>query len=248
MAFRSHGFGRYQAGEDDLVIVSSTYQGGGPLVIVCHGFGGVASTYAPAHLRRDLALLADAGCVVIAGALGGISTFGNDASLTATANLRTWAESAWDADISRVALIGDSMGGMGALNYHWRNTGHVRCSVIRQPVVAADSLHDRDPSGLGAAIDTAYGGGAAWDAAKADRDPSAAGPAALIAEFADDVRLFYSTNDLVILPSEVASFTALTGVRAMPLGPIGHANDSLAAALPARYEAEWIMSKLEVAA
>lgn len=242
MTLRSFGTGRTHTGEGDMAIVASGYQGGGPLVVVCHGAGGSHATYSPPAMRRDLDLLARSGCVVVVADLGGTNTWGNDSFLARVASARTYAQTVWDADLTRMALIGDSMGAMAALNYHWRNPTLVRCSALRIPVVAADALHDRTPAGLGALIDIAYGG--AWEANVATRDPSAAGPAALIAGFAADVRVWYSTDDTTVLPADITAFTAATGVRAIPLGAIGHSDPALAAAVQAQTQAAWIWSRL----
>src|SRR5688500_12413786 len=137
-----------------------------------------------------------------------------------------------------MAMIGDSMGAQGALIYMVANLAQVACVVGRIPVVAADALHDRQPAGLGLLIDSAYGSSANWEAAKATKDPSAAGPAAAIAAVADRVRLWFSTDDPTVLPDvDIAAFTAATGVEARPLGAIGHSQDTLGPAVDAHNQA-----------
>lgn len=245
MARLSTGTGRYHSGETDTVIVANAYQGGGPLVVVCHGTAQTSVTYAdtPAN-RRDLEYLADRGCVVvIPDFLGGNGTWGSDAALTRIDEVRTYAAATWDADLTRMGFIGDSSGAMDALNYHWRNPSLVRCTAGRIPVVAADALHDRNVL-LAALINSAYTNEAGWDAAKANRDPSASGPTALIEAFADDVRLWYSTNDTIVLPSDIQAFVNLTGVRAIPLGAIGHDQTALSAAIHADAQAAWMWHRL----
>jgi len=243
MTRRTSGVGRYAGSERDLVWTSSDFTSGGPLVIVAHGLLGGTANYQPGNARRTMDLLADAGCVVVAADLGGASTWANDTFLERVANVINWARLTYGADTSRVAFIGDSMGAMGALNWAWRNTAQFACASLRVPVVAADALHDRNGA-IGTAIDAAYGSLANWNAAVATRDPSASGPAALIAEFADDVRLWYSTDDPTVLPADIAAFTAATGVRAQPLGAVQHDEADIYAAIPAEYEARWILSRL----
>jgi pimeloyl-ACP methyl ester carboxylesterase len=238
MARRSTGSGRYHTGEIDCTIVSNTYAGNGPLVVVCHGVGATSADYndTPAN-RRDLELLADTGCVVVIPDFTGSSgTWGNDTLLARMAEVRTYAAATWDADLTRMALIGDSAGAMDALNYHWRNPSLVAATVGRIPVVAADAVHDRNAL-LGALIDAAYGD--AWDASKADRDPSAAGPAALIEAIAQNVRVWYSTDDTIVLPADVTSFATATGVRATPIGAVGHTFNQI----HAHAQAAWIWSR-----
>lgn len=242
MGRRSRGVGRYAAGEADVVITSSAYAGGGPLVVVCHGFAASPANYStPAH-RADLDLLAETGCVVVIGALGGASTWGNDTFLARLDDIRTWAASAYGADLTRMALVGDSMGGMGALNYAWRHPALVHAVALRVPVVAADALHDRD-AGLGAAIDDAYGGPAAWEGThKVLHDP-ALNTAAITAFGASKVRAWYSTDDPTVLPADIAAFTAATGVRAVPLGAVAHDEASVYSAVHAHDQATWIWSQ-----
>lgn len=243
MPRRSRGTGRYAASEADMVITSSSYSGGGPLVIVCHGFGATPANYSPPANRRDLDLLAETGCVVVIGALGGTGTWGNDTFLARLADLRTWAASAYGADLARMALIGDSMGAMGALNYAWRNPSLVAACALRVPVVAADALHDRDPVGLGASIDAAYGGSTTWeDTHKAQRDPSL-NTSAITAYGASKVRIWYSTDDPTVLPSDITAFVAATGVRAVPLGAVAHNEAAIYNAVHAEDQATWIWSQ-----
>jgi pimeloyl-ACP methyl ester carboxylesterase len=240
VARRSTGTGRYHTGEIDTTIVSATYQGNGPLVIVCHGAGTTSATYSDTPTNRaDLELLADTGCVVVVPDFTGSSgTWGNDTALSRIAEVRTYAAASWDADLTRMAFIGDSAGAMDALNYHWRNPSLVAATVARIPVVAADLLHDRNAL-LGGLIDTAYTDGAGWDAAKANRDPSATAPAALIEAVADNVRVYYSTDDTIVLPSDITAFVNLTGVRAIPIGAVGHTFNQV----HAQAQAAWLWNR-----
>lgn len=248
MTRRSRGTGRYFTGEKDITITSSTYAGGGPLVVMLHGYGTGASDFSNPSTRTDLDLLAATGCVVVIADAGGTNTWGLDTVVHPTsgriAAIRTWAASAWGADPDRMALIGDSMGAMNALGYTWRSPSTVKAVACRLPVVAADALHDRDPAGLGAAIDAAYGSQANWEADKANRDPSATGNAAAIAAVRDRVRIWYSGNDSVVLPADIAAYVSATGVRAVPLGDIGHDAAAFATAMDDYGQARWIWSRL----
>ena len=177
MTLRDSGVSRAHAGEADMVIVPQRWTGGGPLVLVCHGAGGAPASYYSPSGRRDLDLLADTGCCVLIADLGGTNTWANDTFIARVGEARTYASTTWGADITRMAMIGDSMGAQGALIYMVANPTLVACVAGRIPVVAADALHDRQPAGLGLLIDSAYGSSANWEAAKATKDPSAAGPA-----------------------------------------------------------------------
>lgn len=247
MTARSYGAGRIAAAENDLVITAPSYAGGGPIVVVCHGAGGTTANYSPAAHRRDLDLLALSGCVVVVGDLGGANTWASDTVVHATTGrIRAaidYAASAWDGDLDRVALIGDSMGAMNALNFMWRApAGTVKAAALRVPVVAADALHDRN-AGIAALMDAAWGSSANWEAAAPTRDPSAAANATAIAGFADSVRLWYSTNDPTVLPADITAFTAATGVEARPLGAVAHVEASIFAAVHPQDQAGWIWSR-----
>jgi len=238
------GLGRYFAAESDLVIVSSTYSTGGPLVIVCHGAGQTPANYALLSANADLKMLADSGCVVVVPELAGVNTWGLDSvvhpSTGRIAAVRTWAAGApYFADTSRMALIGDSMGGQNAILYHRLIPANVKCTVLRCPVVAADALHDRD-AGFATLINTAYGSGPNWEAAVPTKDPSHANQTAVISTFASKVRVFYSTNDATVLPADVTSFAAATGVSIRPMGAVSHSPTSV----HARAQNDFIWSKL----
>jgi len=231
-------------GETALVIVSSTYGGGGPLVMVAHGTGSSPSFYLPSTMRRDLDMLASIGCVVLIPDLGGANTWGLDLAVHPStgriATARTWAAANYGADLTRMALIGDSMGGQNAILYHRLIPANVKCTVLRCPVVAADALHDRDGAGLGALMNAAYGSAPNWEAAVPTKDPSHANQTAVISTFASKVRAFYSTNDPNILTSDVTNFAAATGVSIRPMGAVGHSPTSV----HARAQADFIWSKL----
>jgi len=228
-----------------MVLTSATYSGGGPLVIVCHGAGQTPANYATGPQRQDLDMLADSGCVVVVADLGGINTWGLDTVVHPTtgriAAVRTWAATAYEADLTRMALIGDSMGGQNAILYHRLAPANVKCTVLRAPVVAADALHDREPAGLGLLMNIAYGSAGNWEAAVPTKDPSHANQTAVIAGFADNVRIWYSTNDPTILPADVFSFATATGVDLRIMGAVGH--DPVK--VDPRAQAEWIWSRLD---
>lgn len=243
----SYGNGRVGAGEDDFIITADGYQGGGPIVVVCHGAGGGSSAYAAPANRRDLDYLANTGCVVVVADLGGPQTWALDLVVhPTTGRIKAaidHAVAAWGGNANRVALMGDSMGGMNVLNYMWRApAGSVKAAAIRLPVVAADALHDRN-AGIAAFMEVAWGSPAGWEAAAPSRDPSAPANAALIAAFKDSVRIWYSTDDPIVLPADIAAFTATTGVVARPLGAVAHTDTLVYPAVHAQDQANWIWSR-----
>lgn len=248
MPVRSYAVGRAHAGEADLVLTANDYAGGGPLVIVAHGAGGSPDDYLIPANRRDLDLLAEAGCVVVIAALGGLSTWATDTVVHPTTGriteVRTYAASTWDTDDDRVVLIGDSMGGQNVLIYPTLlpegERESIRAVVARIPVVRADALHDRN-AGLGFLIDSAWGSGANWDAAVPTRDPISPAPAAAIASMRDRVLIYYSDEDTTIIPADVDAYVAATGVEARLLeGNVPHAHGYI----PPHDQASWVCSRL----
>lgn len=240
MAYRTAGTGAYASNEKHLVITSTSYAGNGPLVIVGHGAGDNAWVYnTAASYRRDLEVLADAGCVVVAADLGGAS-WANDTFLARTADVISWAASTWDANTTRVSWIGDSMNGGAALNWAWRNTSQIGALALRVPGVAYNNIYNRIPS-LAASMDAAYGGN--WAANVATRDPMA--NTASIVPFASRVRLYYSTNDpFISLAQDIEPFVDATGVRAIPLGDVGHDPALVYPAVHGQAQAQFILSQI----
>ena len=239
MAHRSFGEDAIATDEKHMVITSASYQGGGPLVIVGHGAGDDAWVYANPAYRGDLEVLADAGCVVISADLAGPS-FGNDDFLDAVDDTITWAASAWDANTTSVSWIGDSMNAGGALNWAWRNTSQIGGLALRVPAVAYDNIYDR-AGFIADLMDDAYAGD--WAGNAADRDPTAITD--LIVPFAWRVRLYYSTNDpLVSKTEDIDPFVDATGVRAVPLGAVGHDPATVYPAVHAQSQAQFILSQI----
>jgi hypothetical protein len=231
-------------GQRILTLTAPGYTAGGPLVMVGHGFAADHTFYQPPDRRRDLELLAETGCVVVIADLGS-NAWCNDDFLDAADTAIAYAADRYSADVSRVAWVGDSMNGAGALNWRWRHPTTGGPCALRLPSVALDALHDRDePAGIAAAMEGAYGGESEFEAAMPTRDPSHPDNTALIAAFADDIRIWHSTDDPVILPADITAFVAATGVRAIPLGEVAHDPALVYPAIHAHAQAEWIWSRL----
>lgn len=252
MARRIYGIGRTHTGERDITILPPMWQGTGPGAVVVHGVGTTPDTYRPPGFRRDLDLLAGpdgltgsngAGFAVTVPELGGVNLWPTDTVLDRIGEAVDYLTGTVGVDPGRVVLVGDSAGAAAALIYLVANPTEIQAVAGRLPAVALDAMHDRDPAGLGALMDTAFGDTAAWEAAKTTRDPSAAGPAAAIAGMADRVRLWWSTDDDVVLPGDVAGFVALTGVEAVSVGAVDHAIDGFSEGI-ALAQAEWLLSRV----
>ena len=222
MPRRTRGTGGYTPPEKHIVITASTYQGGGHPVIVWHGGGGDATQYEPVAQRRDLHVLADSGLVVCAADLGGGHTWGNDEGGDAATAMLAWLAAGYGTDNSRVALVGDSAGALGCLNWAVRNPDVTAAVVVRVPAVALGAMHARNVAGMATQIAAAYGGTGGLAAALPTHDPSHASMVAAQQEFGvDKIRAFYDTADPIVLPAEVEAWAEATGVDLVPFSDAG---------------------------
>lgn len=192
-------------------------------LILCHGFLGTASQWydTSSQILRVSRGAGEADLVAYGADLGGLSTWGNDAFIAAFDDVVDWGAANYGTRTDRVAVYGTSMGGC-ALNWVWRNLEKVVACALTIPVVDLEGVHDRDPLGLAAFIETAYGGLSGYEAALPDHDPSYPDNAELLASISDRVRVWYSENDNVIDATEVETFAELTGIAAVNVGSVGH--------------------------
>ena len=221
-----------------MVITGPTYTTGGRVVVV--GFGQTNTS--PARRLDDLELLARAGFVVICMDLGGSALWSNDTQLAAVDAALAWAAANFGADTSKVSWVGDSRFAMLALLWSWLHPTRIGAVCIRIPVVAFGLLHDQNRAGLAAEIEAAYLGLAGYQAALPSRDPSHPTNVTKIITFKDRVRAWYSLNDPIVLPSDVTSWQALTGVDIRPLGNVTH-DPWTPGAIDGYDQARWIYSK-----
>lgn len=117
-----------------------------------------------------------------------------------------WIETRED----RVAVYGVGMGSLNALNWAWRNPGRVAAVVLVAPIVDADAFYTDNP-GRQAAINTAWGSGAAWTAALPDIDPMQ--NLDLVRPFGHKIAMWYGASDTEIDPNDVHAFAQLVGAR-----------------------------------
>lgn len=156
-------------------------------------------------------------------------TFGNDTAITRVGQAWTYGRAAFGTKSDKLCLYGSSMGGLPLLNWALANLPSVACVAL---VIGATDLRDMHDNGRGAsigidltaAIETAFGGLAGYNAAA-----TAHNPAEHASSFAGiPIRIWYSGNDPVVVPSTVTSFVAGVGASAsaVNMGNLGHAVDS----------------------
>lgn len=211
-------------GTEASVVMHGRQSPGGVPVIFCHGLlvGAVQSFATEGEVQRQLA---DRFEVTSGGAdLGGLSTWGNDASIAAVTALITYMGSTFGTRTDLVGLYGTSMGGCTALNWAMRNPTKVAALALSVPVVSLQGIHDRDPLGIAALVDTAYTNHAGYLAALSTHDPSHAANRDVIKTLGPRTRIWYSTDDNVIAASEVLAYAGWSGATLDSMGAIGHAH------------------------
>jgi pimeloyl-ACP methyl ester carboxylesterase len=240
------------AAEQSMVMTDTRYQGGGPVVLIIPGVAGFGWDYKPdppshAAWWAGFTMLAHAGAVVCAATLAGPSSaggssWGNPVGLAEMDAALAYLEAAYDADLSRVALIGDSEGGVQALNYLWRNPTDVAAVVTRLAPVSVQPLYESNPL-VTTTVDVAFAATGGWAANQPTHDPSHANNLALVAPLADKVRCYYSTNDGLAPAADHLAYAAGTGVEVVSVGAVAHDIQTTGVVDP-QDQALWIWSRL----
>jgi pimeloyl-ACP methyl ester carboxylesterase len=192
-------------------------------VIYCHGFAGSGTSTSwrsESQAADDFRAICGWGHPVIAGNVGGASTWGNQTSLDAVEALITWARTAYGTRTDRVAFAGESMGALTALNAAIANPDRVAAVWLRVPAMGLEWTHDNVASFTGA-INAAYGGAAGYLAALDDYDPMR--NVATLRRFKDRIRIWATANDEFFPRSQQAIFAGQIGCRLDTIGG-AHAN------------------------
>jgi pimeloyl-ACP methyl ester carboxylesterase len=230
-------------GAEAAVVVHGRNRPGGTPIVLCHGYNVGALQWYNAEGEMAHRACETFDITAIGADLGGTSTWGNAASITALDALITWAGTNYNTSTSKVALYGTSHGALTALNWAMRNPSKVAAMALTIPAVSLQGIHDRDPASLGlaAAIDTAYTNHAGYLTALPTRDPSTATNLRTLRDLGPITRIWYSTNDNVIDPTEVTTFASGTGSTLTSIGAQGHSLNTSQASV-----ADWLgrMTKL----
>lgn len=202
----------------------STGIGGIPMIWCHQNTAGQALTPWPTlrdgRFSDGARSLAHLGTPVMIDAQGG-ETMGNDAATGAGGYIDdciAWAAATYGTRTDKVMLWADSAGGFNALNWAWRNAGKVLSIIMRAPATDMQSLYDRNPLGVAALMDTAYGGAPGFAAAVATHDPMQ--NTDLIRPFGHRIKIWYGLTDFLALPEEIEAFATLVGaeLRSFPGG------------------------------
>lgn len=209
-------------GTETSVVFHGRQAPGGTPVILCHGVLSTSRQFfdAEGRVNRELADLYEV--TSGSGDLGGLSTWGNDASIAGVDSLVSYMGANFGTKTARVAIYGTSMGGLTALNWAMRNPTKVVAVGLTAPAVALQGIHDRDPIGLASLIETAYTNQAGYLAALPTHDPSHANNRDVIRALGPRTRIWYSTDDNVIAASEILAYAGWSGCALDSMGAIGH--------------------------
>lgn len=144
----------------------------------------------------------------------GATSFGNQAACDIlTARKGTYAPS------GKVILVGGSMGGMLACNWARQNPNLVALLVLIIPLVDGEDFRSINALGYQASFEAAYGGNAAWQAARPNFNPVQY--AAQLSNI--PTHLYYSTDDPVCRPATTKAFADAHGrCELFSLGAQGH--------------------------
>jgi pimeloyl-ACP methyl ester carboxylesterase len=200
--------------------------------IFCPGYQGNADVYYQPVYNGPVHALAESGTPCLMADHGGNSTWGNDTAMAAMDAAYTYLTTTGGAKPGKVFLSGGSMGTLTMLNWAKRNPTKVAGIACALPAVSLTDLHDNryvDAPGttnpVRALVETAYGGATAYAAAVGTHDPNLT-PGAFTGI---PMKLYYSTDDPVALPSIALAFAAAVGssCKVASLGARGHNADNL---------------------
>lgn len=133
-----------------------------PLVMLNHAAGQTERMWLDLPQFRTLSdALTDAGYIIVASRLtdhppNGYNSWGNQGSLDANAELYEFVAANYPVDSSRVAMSGDSMGGLSTLLAIPDGRVPVKCAALYYPVVNLRGQYDYN-SQMAGGIRVAYG-------------------------------------------------------------------------------------------
>lgn len=211
-----------------------------PLVLVAHGLLADGWFYGEPRTRQDLQRTANAGFILLATDMGGLAEWNTDDAVAAADAAIEYAELELEANVDRVSWIADSMGASLALRWAWLNPDRIGGIVTRLAAVDLDSLVSRDPSGVGATIESAFDNDWATNAPFVDPAQNTA----KLARFADRWLTLWSTDDPLMVGEDVDT---ADGVEAssLPIGELAHSESLVwpedgSSPIPAVYQARFI--------
>lgn len=162
----------------------------------------------------------------LSGDNGGTQTWGNAASVTALDSYVTKAKS--NAGNGKYALVGDSMGGLVALNYAAQATVKPSAIVLTIPVLNPEDIRANNRWSYASLVNAAYGGSYNEATMGSTRNPYTMRNDAKLKGI--PMLIFYGATDDLCLPSFAQAFAAADPTnRTLVSLPSGHEEASYAA-------------------
>lgn len=225
----TRGSGEYRASEVHVGFRERRYKPSSVSrrgMIACHGATAGGDVFLDAAFRDPLAYYADQIGPVIAADLGGASAWGNDTSIAAMSDAKTYLQGTLGAKSGTVMIWGGSMGALTALNWARANASSVAAVALAIPILDLDDVYQNNKGSYRAAIGTAYG------VTHPTAIPNLAthSPVAYPDDITFPVRIYASSNDSIASTTSACQ-TWATAVGAnctvVDLGAVGHAATGL---------------------
>lgn len=217
-------YGNVAAGEYDFLYLPTVPREGGLGVVACHGSGHPYMFADATHDRAAMLgwAIASAGIPMVAAEFGG-QAWGNPEAMDMIDDAITYMGAKAGTSISQVLLIGASMGGYTALRYAKMNPSKVAAVVGMIPLTNMTYFYQN----IGGTSDDEIAG--AWGVTAPADLPSASQVQEVASSFDMPIRLYYSSTDALIRPSDTTSFAAAVGpnATAINVGTHGHSDQTI---------------------
>lgn len=219
----SSKLGRFTAAKQDLYLAPTRGQDK-PLVILCHGAGGVSANW-NGHSGFNAMLkighaIARAGWCCVAPSIENL--WGNTTSDTRIGSAKTWGQANLPCAAGDIALFGASMGADSALSWAYDNIADVLCVGGVIPALDLQAIRVANTLSLRAPIDTA------WGVSYPTALPAGANPASNTSTLDDVPQWFSYANDDAV-SANIATYATATGATIDDIGALGHTEAAMLA-------------------
>lgn len=219
----SRGVGQYVASEAHSSLHNRFYHSDRSRRAVIFFPGGVGGDRKfiddPVNGSQTALALSSAGFPLLSATFGGASKWGNSTTVTRIGQAWTYAQTLLGTKTDKLLLVGVSQGATAAFNWAKDNVSQVAAVVGLVPAVDIQDIHTNNRGGNTAAIEAAYGGSAPPDSSNpADNTETLSGL---------PIKIWYSTDDVVVDPPTITTFAQATGITAISLGAVGHTAETV---------------------
>lgn len=180
-------------------------------VMYCHAAGSDGSDIINPYAGQSILMqkIAALGYNCFSGQHGGPQTWGNQTALNAMTQSYNHIQTLSGTTPGKIALVGNSMGGLAALNWAKANIAKVSCIVGVIPVINVTDIKVNDRQGYGSIINAAYGGSWLEATYGASYNPATIAASGVY----DDTPMlfFYGTTDTLCVPEAIQAFKTTVG-------------------------------------